>query len=54
MGTSKVSYVVAARQVSQIIAIMLGTLLLRERCGGIRLAAGALILLGITLIGIAN
>lgn len=54
METSKVSYIVASRQTSQIFAILLGTLLLRERCGGIRLLAGALILIGITLIGISR
>lgn len=51
METSKVSYVVAARQMSQMVAIFLGTVVLRERCGGIRLLAGLLILIGITLIG---
>ncbi len=50
---SKVSYVVAARQMSQIVAIVLGTVALKEPCGGIRLLAGALILLGITLIALA-
>jgi len=54
METDKVSYIVAARQTSQIMAILLGTLLLGERCGGIRLFAGALILLGVTLIGLAR
>jgi len=54
METSKVSYIVAARQVSQIVAIVLGTAVLHERCGGIRLLAGALILAGITLIGLAR
>jgi uncharacterized membrane protein len=54
MEASKVSYIVAARQTSQIMAILLGTLVLRERCGAIRLAAGCLILVGVTLIGIAR
>jgi len=54
MESSKVSYVVAARQMSQMVAILLGTLVLRERCGGIRLLAGVLILTGITLIGVAR
>lgn len=54
METSKVSYIVAARQLSQIVAILLGTVVLKERCGGIRLFAGALILIGITLIGLAK
>ncbi len=54
MTTGKVSYIVAARQLSQIVAILLGTWVLRERCGGIRLLAGALILVGITLIGMAR
>jgi len=54
MQSSKVSYIVAARQVSQIVAITLGTVVLRERCGAIRLLAGALIVIGITLIGAAR
>ena len=54
METSKVSYIVAARQTSQIFAVLLGTLVLRERCGGIRLFAGSLILIGVTLIGVAK
>ena len=53
LETSKVSYVVAVRQMSQIVAIVLGTAVLKERCGGIRLVAGALILLGVALIGLA-
>ena len=48
------SYIVAARQTSQIFAILLGVLVLRERCGGIRLFAGSLILIGVTLIGVAR
>jgi drug/metabolite transporter (DMT)-like permease len=51
---SKVSYVVAVRQMSQIVAIVLGTVVLKERCGGIRLVAGALILLGVALIGLTR
>jgi len=54
MEGSKVSYIVAARQTSQIFAILLGVLVLRERCGGIRLFAGSLILIGVTLIGVAR
>jgi len=50
---NKVSYVVAARQMSQIMAIILGTAVLREPCGGIRLLAGGLILMGISLIALA-
>jgi len=50
---NKVSYVVAARQMSQIMAIVLGTAVLREPCGGIRLLAGGLILMGISLIALA-
>jgi len=53
MQESKVSYIVAARQMSQIVAIVLGTAVLKEECGGIRLLAGALILSGIALIGLA-
>jgi len=53
MQESKVSYIVAARQMSQIVAIVLGTLVLKEECGGVRLAAGALILSGIALISVA-
>jgi len=53
-GRKKVSYIVAARQTSQIMAILLGTVVLRELCGRIRLAAGSFILLGVTLIGIAR
>ena len=54
LETSKVSYVVAVRQMSQIVAIVLGTAVLKERCGGIRLVAGAMILLGVALIGLAR
>lgn len=53
LETAKVSYVVAARQMSQIVAIVLGTLVLRESCGRIRLLAGFLILLGVALISFA-
>ena len=35
-------------------AILLGTLVLGERCGRIRLVAGGLILVGVTLISIAK
>ena len=54
METSKVSYIVAARQMSQIVAIALGTFLLRERCCGVRLLAGFLILSGIVFIAMAR
>ncbi len=50
METSKVSYIVAARQMSQIAAIVLGTVVLKEAYGRIRLLGGALILAGIALI----
>ncbi len=53
LETSKVSYVVAARQTSQIVAIVLGTMVLREPCGGIRLLAGGMILAGVALIALA-
>jgi uncharacterized membrane protein len=53
LETSKVSYVVAARQTSQIVAIVLGTLALKEPCGGVRLAAGSLIFAGVALIALA-
>ncbi len=54
METGKVSYIVAARQTSQIMAIALGTAVLGERCGTIRLVGGSLILVGVTLLGIAR
>lgn len=54
METSKVSYIVAARQMSQIAAIVLGTVVLKEEYGGIRLLGGALILAGIALIASAR
>lgn len=54
METGKVSYIVAARQTSQIMVILLGSAVLGERCGTIRLVGGALILLGVTLIGLAR
>lgn len=54
MESSKVSYIVAARQMSQIVAIVLGATLLKESYGRIRLLAGALILIGITLIACAR
>ena len=53
LETSKVSYVVAARQTSQIVAILLGTLLLKERCGRVRLIAGGMILTGVAVISLA-
>ncbi|MFW6163776.1 MAG: EamA family transporter [Planctomycetota bacterium] len=54
MEISKVSYIVAARQMSQIAAIALGAVVLKEEYGGIRLLGGALILAGITLIAFAR
>ena len=54
METCKVSYIVAARQMSQIVAILLGTFVLREQHGRIRLLGGLLILAGITLIALAR
>ena len=54
MESSKVSYIVAARQMSQIVAILLGTLVLKESYGRVRLLAGTLILIGITLIACAR
>ena len=54
MEASKVSYIVAARQMSQIAAILLGTLVLEEEYGRIRLFGGLLILVGIVLIACAR
>ncbi len=54
MEAGKVSYIVAARQTSQIMAILLGTMVLGERFGRIRLVAGCLILAGVTLIGMTR
>lgn len=53
LEASKVSYVVAARQMSQIVAIALGTAVLKEEYGGIRLFAGLLIVIGIALLAVA-
>lgn len=50
LETSKVSYVVAARQSSQIVAIVLGTLILKESFGRVRLIAGGMILAGVGVI----
>ena len=53
MSLSQVSYVIAARQVSVVIGVLLGIWLLRERQGHIRLMASLLICAGVVMIGLA-
>lgn len=53
MSLSQVSYVIAVRQVSVVIGVLLGVWLLQEREGKLRLLASVLICMGVMLIGLA-
>ncbi len=53
MSFSQVSYVIATRQVSVVIGVLLGIWLLGERQGRIRLMASLLICAGVVMIGLA-
>jgi len=48
------SYVLAVRQVSVVLGVIIGSLVLREPYGGIRLIGGTFIFLGVVLIGLAR
>jgi uncharacterized membrane protein len=52
MTLTKVSYIVAIRQISVVFAVLMGTALLKEKYGLIRLMASAFIFLGVFLIGV--
>lgn len=54
MKTDAASYVLAVRQVSVVLGVVIGNRVLREPYGGIRLAGGSIIFLGIVLIGLAR
>lgn len=54
MTLSKVSYVVAAREVSIVFSPILGTWLLKERYGGTKLLGSSIIVLGIIFLSIAR
>jgi len=51
---AKVSYIVAARQVSIVIAVFCGVAFLKERYNAVRFACGLLILLGVLLISVSK
>jgi len=51
---SKVSYIISLRQISVIIGVVLGTMLLKEKYGAIRLVASAVMFTGFFLVSIAN
>ena len=52
MTLTKVSYIVAIRQISVVFAVVMGTALLKEKYGFIRLLASSFIFLGVFLIGV--
>ena len=52
MTMANVTYVIAVRQLSVVFGVVLGTALLQESCGRIRLAAAATIFLGIVVISL--
>ncbi len=51
MTLTKVSYVVAIRQISVVFAVLMGSALLKEKYGFVRLMASVFIFLGVFLIG---
>jgi uncharacterized membrane protein len=51
MTLTKVSYIVAIRQISVVFAVFMGIAVLKERYGRVRFLASALIFLGVFLIG---
>ena len=52
MTLTKVSYIVAIRQISVVFAVLMGTAVLKEKYSFVRLVASAFIFLGVFLIGI--
>jgi len=54
MAQAPVSYVVAAREVSVVVAAILGALVLRERHPAGRIAGAAVIFAGLVLIALAR
>ena len=52
MTLTKVSYIVAIRQISVVFAVLMGTAVLKEKYGFVRLVASAFIFLGVFLIGV--
>jgi drug/metabolite transporter (DMT)-like permease len=54
MRTNAASYVLAVRQVSVVLGVVIGSLVLREPYGGIRLIGGMFIFIGVALIGLAR
>jgi uncharacterized membrane protein len=54
MRTSPVSYVVSIREVGIVFGVLLGSLMLKEKYGKVRLIASIIILIGILLITFAG
>jgi drug/metabolite transporter (DMT)-like permease len=54
LETAPVSYVVAARQMSVLFAVLLGAIALGERPGRARILGAAATVLGVALIGLAG
>jgi uncharacterized membrane protein len=52
MSLSQVGYVLVVRQLSVVFGVLLGILMLRERCGALRLTAAAMICAGVVMIGL--
>jgi len=52
MTLTKVSYIVAIRQISVVFAVLMGTAVLKEKYAFVRLVASAFIFLGVFLIGV--
>ena len=50
----RVSYIVSLRQISVVFAVLMGSYLLKERYGGIRLAGAVIIFVGGFLISLAK
>jgi drug/metabolite transporter (DMT)-like permease len=54
MRTSPVSYVVSIREVGIVFGVLLGSLILKEKYGKVRLIASIIILIGVLLITFAG
>jgi uncharacterized membrane protein len=54
MSVARVSYVVAAREISIVVAALLGTVVLGERQSALRIAGAVLIFAGLCLISLAR
>ena len=54
MKTDAASYVLAVRQVSVVLGVLIGSIVLREPYGGIRLLGGIAIFIGVAFIGLAR